>query len=145
MNIPMSEEMRAKLISETNSMQEEAEQSNNKIARIIKATKHETITISGLGFELEVYTSVPGPLKKEFIKLSKLSNKEGVDIEELNENEIELEAKLVAAMCADPDLKHKELWIEFENQTGLLRSLAETIIEETCGTEKEVKHFRRMP
>lgn len=145
MNVPMSEEMRAKLISETSSMREDAEQTNEKIARIIKATKGETMTISGLGFDLEIYKSVPGPLKKEFIKLSKLSDKEDMDIEELNEREIEVESKLVACMCVDPDLKHKELWVEFENQTGLLRSLAETIIEETCGTEKEVKHFRRKP
>ena len=144
MNVPMSEEMRAKLISETDSMKTDAEQTNSKIMGIITASRADSITISGLGFELKVHKAIPGPVKRQFAKFHKLAKDPNADIVELSEMEMDIEAEFLAEMCVDPDLKHKELWIEFENKTGLLRDLTEAIINETCASEQQMKHFRRV-
>ena len=46
-------------------------------------------------------------------------------------------------MCADPELNTPEVWVEFENQTGLLDELVGCVIGETTATEDKIKNFRR--
>lgn len=145
MNVPMNDELKKQLISETTQMQEEAESSNAKIARIISASKSSHITISGLGFELKIHQSIPRPLRNEFVRVSEIIEKEDMSADEILQMELEIESKIVAEMCVDPDLKYPELWVEFDNQTGLLRNLTECIFKETMGTSKQVNHFRRVP
>lgn len=142
MNVPMSEEMRAKLISETDAYAEDVKKENSKILNIISAAKSRTITISGLGFEIPVYAAIPGPLKDKVAEVYK--HIENVsDYKEIRESIIEVESEFMAMMCADPELNTPEVWVEFENQTGLLDELVGCVIGETTATEDKIKNFRR--
>lgn len=142
MNVPMSEEMRAKLISDTTAYSDDIKRDNHKLLNIISAAKSKTITITGLGFELEVYSAIPGPLKDKLAKMGK-AIKDMSDYDDIRASIIEVESQFMARMCAEPELKSPDVWVEFETQTGLLDELVECVIGETTVSEDKIKNFRR--
>lgn len=144
MNTPLSDEMKEKLISDTNEYKYSCLEDNSKLKRIITAAKSKTIIISGLGFELEVYSAIPGPVKDK-LAMTQLKLANLTEYSEIKEMITEVEAEFMAKMCVDSELKSPEVWIEFEYQTGMLEELVGCIIGETTGTDEKVKNFRRKP
>lgn len=142
MNVPMDNELKKKLLSETEVMKDEALESNAKLLNMITAARNHSMTISGPGFDLQVRTAIPGPIKDKFIEAQE-KVKELDEIPEIRELIVEAESELVAALCIDEELSTPNVWVEFERQTGLLDDLAKCILKETTSTESQVKHFRK--
>lgn len=145
MNVPMNDELKKQLINETTSMQEQATETNSKIQRIISAAKRSSITISGPGFDLEIRAAIPGPLKDKLWEAkSKINNMpdDGV-FSELRAYVVGIESQFMAKMCIDEELKSPEVWVEFEEETGLLDELVACVLSENTAKDEDIKHFRR--
>lgn len=142
MDIPMDSEVKSKLISETKDMERKAIESNRKLMNIITAANNKTIVIEGPGFDIEVRAAVPGTLRDKLI-VTRDSVSEYTEYLEISESIRNIEAAFMAAMCVDPELKTVEGWIYFDEETGLLDELVNSVIGVTTATEQEVQNFRK--
>lgn len=139
--IPMSDSTKDSLRHELSDLHEECDAKSSAIESIIRAANKNTTIIEGFGFEIEIYSAMPGPLKEMVATMSE--NIEKLSGVEAYREEIKVTSVIMANMCVDEDLKSTDAWIRFENETGLLRDIAEVVVKSSTAKPEDVKNFRR--
>ena len=139
--VRMDPKKKEALKKDTTSLKARDEETNVKLDMLIRSAKKHTTIIEGFGFELEIYSAMPGPLKE--MAAAELDSKEDEDPVKQYRKEVDISSKILATMCVEPELRNIESWVKFENETGLLRELTMSVIKETSAQPDDVKSFRR--
>lgn len=139
--VKMDPKKKEALKRDTQGLKDKVEETNSKLDMLIRSAKKHTTIIEGFGFELEIYSAMPGPIKE--MAASEFNSKEDEDPLKQYQKEVDISARILAAMCVDPELRSVEAWVKFENETGLLRDLITTVVKETSAPPEDIKSFRR--
>jgi len=101
------------------------------------------ITFDLCGFELNTYSSIPKGVREKFIEeISRLS-------EEVKEDSTNIKsmtdvcAWFMSEICYDEELKHPEVWVQYDEECGCLQSVAKEIFEELSVSSAELKRVRK--